>query len=121
VGFLLLRRACSGLVSGGNARQASAADRVLGNSVGAIEMVARSDLRFTARLAAGDWGCFRATPFLGTTIPAASAAWLLHGVRLYFSISVRVRARQWYEYTVDLSGDSEGRAELEVVDKDQFY
>jgi hypothetical protein len=46
---------------------------------------------------------------------------VLHGVRLYFSISVRVRARQWCEYTVDLSGDSEGRSELGVVDKDQFY
>jgi hypothetical protein len=40
---------------------------------------------------------------------------MLHGVGIYFSISVRARARQWYEYTVDLSGDSEGRSELERV------
>jgi hypothetical protein len=40
---------------------------------------------------------------------------LLHGVGIYFSISVQVRARQWYEYTVDLSSDSEGRLELERV------
>jgi hypothetical protein len=40
---------------------------------------------------------------------------VLHGVGIYFSISVRVRARQWYEYTVDLSGDSEGRSELKRV------
>jgi hypothetical protein len=26
---------------------------------------------------------------------------MLHGVRIYFSILVWVRARQWYEYTVD--------------------
>jgi hypothetical protein len=40
---------------------------------------------------------------------------VLHGVRIYFSILVRVRVRQWYEYTVDLSGDSEGRSELKRV------
>ena len=44
-------------------RSGSAADRALGNSVGAIEMVACSDCALRA-VEVGDWGCFVAIPFL---------------------------------------------------------
>ena len=88
LGFLLLRRVCSGLVSGGNASQAFHRGPRLGElSGGNLNGRSQQHVLYCA-FAVGDWGLlFWRSPFLGT-IPAASAVCQQHcllsavGVRL---------------------------------------
>ena len=64
MGFLLLRRVCSGLVSGGNASQAFHCGPRLGElSGGNLNGRSQQHVLYCA-FAVGDWGCFFGDPLL---------------------------------------------------------
>jgi hypothetical protein len=72
VGFLLLRRACSGLVIGGNADQASQRTTPWGTQWGQLNKSPAANRALRA-FVVGDWDCF-GDPLLGTIRPSGGLA-----------------------------------------------
>ena len=64
MGFLLLRRVCSGLVSGGNASQAFHCGPRLGELSGGNWNGRSQQHVLYCAFAVGDWGCFFGDPLL---------------------------------------------------------